>query len=160
MYQKHRFLFRFLLALLLFGFNGMLRRHADPQQKSQGRGRYGEFPVANAVGHRYGVSSAAVQGRSRHVRHRHQLALDTAAGYCQYRLWVLVLLLRALGALPVQTVAVCGYLEPLSAVIFSALLLHERLTAPQLLGAALIIGGALFAECVHPKHKTVKKVTA
>ena len=66
----------------------------------------------------------------------------------------------ALGALPVQTVAVCGYLEPLSAVIFSALLLHERLTAPQLLGAALIIGGALFAECVHPKHKTVKKVTA
>ena len=66
----------------------------------------------------------------------------------------------ALGALPVQTVAVCGYLEPLSAVIFSALLLHERLTAPQLLGAALIIGGALFTECVHPKPKTVKKETA
>ena len=66
----------------------------------------------------------------------------------------------ALGALPVQTVAVCGYLEPLSAVIFSALLLHERLTAPQLIGAALIIGGALFAECVHPKQTISKKRTA
>lgn len=66
----------------------------------------------------------------------------------------------ALGALPVQTVAVCGYLEPLSAVIFSALLLHERLTAPQLIGAALIIGGALFAECVHPKREACQKRTA
>ena len=66
----------------------------------------------------------------------------------------------ALGALPVQTVAVCGYLEPLSAVIFSALLLHERLTAPQLFGAALIIGGALFAECVHPKREACQKRTA
>ena len=59
----------------------------------------------------------------------------------------------ALGSLSVQTVAVCGYLEPLSAVIFSALLLHERLTPPQLIGACLIIGGALFAECIHPRHK-------
>ena len=59
----------------------------------------------------------------------------------------------ALGALPVQTVAVCGYLEPLSAVIFSALLLHERLTPLQITGACLIIGGALFAECVHPHRK-------
>lgn len=62
----------------------------------------------------------------------------------------------ALGALPVQTVAVCGYLEPLSAVIFSALLLHERLTPLQIIGACLIIGGALFAECVHPRRKAVK----
>ena len=59
----------------------------------------------------------------------------------------------ALGALPVQTVAVCGYLEPLSAVIFSALLLHERLTPLQITGACLIIGGALFAECVHPRRR-------
>ena len=55
----------------------------------------------------------------------------------------------AIGSLPVQTVAVCGYLEPLSAVIFSELLLHERLTPPQIVGACLIIGGALFTECVH-----------
>ena len=65
----------------------------------------------------------------------------------------------AIGFLSVQTVAVCGYLEPLSAVIFSALLLHERLTPPQIIGAALIIGGALFTECVHP-HRGIAKAAA
>ena len=64
----------------------------------------------------------------------------------------------SIGSLAVQTVAVCGYLEPLSAVIFSALLLHERLTPPQIVGACLIIGGALFAECVHPRWKAKKAV--
>ncbi len=53
----------------------------------------------------------------------------------------------SIGALPVQTVAVCGYLEPLSAVLLSALLLGETLSPWQVAGAALIIGGALFAEC-------------
>ena len=48
--------------------------------------------------------------------------------------------------LPIQTVAVCGYLEPLAAVILSAVLLGEQMTALQILGAALIIGGALFCE--------------
>lgn len=49
----------------------------------------------------------------------------------------------SIGALPVQTVAICGYLEPLSAVGFSVLLLHEALSPAQALGAALIIGGAV-----------------
>ena len=49
----------------------------------------------------------------------------------------------SIGALPVQTVAICGYLEPLSAVVFSVLLLNESMTLLQILGAALIIGGAL-----------------
>lgn len=53
----------------------------------------------------------------------------------------------SIGALPVQTVAVCGYLEPLSAVVYSAVFLHERMLPLQMLGAALIIGGALFGEC-------------
>lgn len=48
--------------------------------------------------------------------------------------------------LPAQTVAVCSYLDPLSALIFSALFLRERMTAVQLLGAACILGGAAFAE--------------
>ena len=54
----------------------------------------------------------------------------------------------SIGRLPVQTVAVCGYLEPLSALMFSAIFLHERLTAVQLLGAFLIIGGAAFYSVV------------
>ena len=45
-----------------------------------------------------------------------------------------------------QRVAVFGYLEPLSAVIFSAILLGERLGPLKIAGACCIIGGAIFAE--------------
>lgn len=52
----------------------------------------------------------------------------------------------AIGDLPVQTVAVGGYLEPLSALFFSAAFLGESLSLVQLIGAALILGGAAFGE--------------
>ena len=48
--------------------------------------------------------------------------------------------------LPAQSVAILGYLEPLSALIFSAAILQERLTLVQIVGAALILGGAAFGE--------------
>lgn len=54
----------------------------------------------------------------------------------------------SIGALPVQTVAICGYLEPLSAVLFSVLLLNESMTLLQILGAGLIIGGAVLDTAV------------
>ena len=57
-----------------------------------------------------------------------------------------LLYFSAVAKLPVQTVAVVGYLEPLSAVVFSAVLLGEAITPVRLMGAALIIGGALFCE--------------
>ena len=50
----------------------------------------------------------------------------------------------SIGKLPVQTVAVCGYLEPLSALIFSAVFLMEKLELIQIAGAVLILGGAAF----------------
>ena len=53
----------------------------------------------------------------------------------------------AIGRLPVQTVAICGYLEPLSAVLFSVLFLREAMGPLQVLGAGLILGGAMFGEC-------------
>lgn len=49
--------------------------------------------------------------------------------------------------LPVQTVAVCGYLEPLSAVVFSVMILGEVMSLPQIIGAVMIICGAIFVEC-------------
>ena len=52
----------------------------------------------------------------------------------------------SMGELPVTRVAVCGYLEPLSAVVLSALLLGEAMTAANVLGACLILGGALYSE--------------
>ena len=54
-----------------------------------------------------------------------------------------------------QTVAIYGYLEPLSALVFSALVLHERLTSIQLLGAVLILGGTIFSESF--QHKSISK---
>jgi len=59
----------------------------------------------------------------------------------------------SIGKLPVQTVAVCGYLEPLSAVIFSSLLLDEQFTMLQFIGAVLIIGGAMCGELIKEKTK-------
>lgn len=58
-----------------------------------------------------------------------------------------------LSKLPVQSVAVLGYLEPLSAVIFSAVLLSETMSLTQIIGAVLIICGAMFGELVKPKFK-------
>jgi len=52
----------------------------------------------------------------------------------------------SIGHLPVQTVAIFGYLEPLSALLFSAALLGEKLSWLQLGGAALILGGAAYGE--------------
>lgn len=52
----------------------------------------------------------------------------------------------SIGDLPVQTVSVLGYLEPLSALFFSALLLGESLGTLQTIGAVLILGGAAFGE--------------
>lgn len=52
----------------------------------------------------------------------------------------------AIGRLPVQTVAVCGYLEPLSAVLLSVCFLKETLLPAQIAGAVLILGGAAFGE--------------
>lgn len=61
----------------------------------------------------------------------------------------------AVDALPVQTVAICGYLEPLSAVVFSVIFLSEKMSGIQILGAVLILGGAAFGELYnHRKIKT------
>jgi len=53
----------------------------------------------------------------------------------------------SLNELPVRTVSVTGYLEPLTAVVLSALLLHEAFGLVEATGAALILGGACIMEC-------------
>jgi drug/metabolite transporter (DMT)-like permease len=58
----------------------------------------------------------------------------------------------SIGALPVQTVAIFGYLEPLSALFFSAAFLGESLRFLQLVGAVLILGGAAFGELFRQKQ--------
>ena len=48
--------------------------------------------------------------------------------------------------LPAQSVAFCSYIDPVSALIFAAVFLGERMSLPQILGAILIIGSAAFGE--------------
>lgn len=45
-----------------------------------------------------------------------------------------------------QSVALISYLDSVSALLFSALLLHEVMTPVQVIGAVLIIGGAMLGE--------------
>lgn len=62
-----------------------------------------------------------------------------------------LLYISSMSELPGQTVALCSYIDPASALIFSAIFLHEHLTVLQLLGAVLILGGSAFGELYRKK---------
>ena len=57
-----------------------------------------------------------------------------------------LLYFSGLQKLPAQSAALISYVDPVSALVFSALFLHETMTPVQILGAVLIIGGAVFGE--------------
>ena len=59
----------------------------------------------------------------------------------------------SISKLPVQTIAVCGYLEALSAVVLSIIVLREAMLAIQVLGGILIISGAIFGEWISSTEK-------
>lgn len=52
----------------------------------------------------------------------------------------------AIHVLPSQTVAVLSYIDPIVAVLLSALLLQQPLTGLQILGAVLLLGGTFISE--------------
>ncbi len=54
----------------------------------------------------------------------------------------------SISKLPAQSVAVCDYLEPLSALILSAVVLGETLGGFQIAGAVLVFAGAIGSELV------------
>ncbi len=54
----------------------------------------------------------------------------------------------SISKLPAQSVAVCDYLEPLSALILSAVVLGETLGGFQIVGAVLVFAGAIGSELV------------
>ncbi len=56
-----------------------------------------------------------------------------------------------MNGLPAQSVAVLSYIDPVSALILSALILHEHMTVLGTIGAVLIIGAALISEMKMPK---------
>ncbi len=57
-----------------------------------------------------------------------------------------VLYFGSMDGLKAQSVAIFSYIDPVSALLFSALLLGERLSAAGMIGAALIIGSAVISE--------------
>ncbi len=69
--------------------------------------------------------------------------VHTGVAYCFY--------FRGMGSLPVQTIAILGYLEPVVSVLCSVLFLHEPMRLAGWIGAALIIGAAVVSESMKPK---------
>ena len=63
---------------------------------------------------------------------------------------VYILFFGSMSGLKAQTISVLSYIDPITAMIVSALLLKEGLSVLALLGAALIIGSSLVAENDHP----------
>ena len=54
----------------------------------------------------------------------------------------------SISELPIQTVAICGYIDPMSALIFSSIFLKEKLSLIQIVGAIFIFSGVLFTELI------------
>ncbi len=71
--------------------------------------------------------------------------VHTGLAYCLY--------FSGMAKLPVQTVAILGYLEPVVSVLCSAVFLREPLGVPGWIGAVLIIGAAVASETI-PDAKT------
>ena len=59
----------------------------------------------------------------------------------------------SIGKLPVQSVAICGCIELLSAVVFSMIFLSEVMLLPQVIGGILIIGGTVVSELRRTEKK-------
>lgn len=53
--------------------------------------------------------------------------------------------------LPISTVAICSYLDPVSAVILSAIILGETLSIIQIIGVVCVLGGAAFSQLYKQK---------
>ena len=64
--------------------------------------------------------------------------LHTGVAYAMY--------FGSVGKLPTQTVALLSYIDPILAIIFSALILGEPMGIPEVLGSVMILGAAYISE--------------
>ena len=58
--------------------------------------------------------------------------------------------------LPGQTIAMLSYIDPVSALLFCAIFLNERLSLLQILGTLLILGGTAFSQLYPSKQYNIK----
>ena len=61
-----------------------------------------------------------------------------------------VLYFGSMDGLRVQSVAILSYIDPVSALLFSAILLQEPLSLLNIVGAVMIIGSAVVSELEMP----------
>lgn len=71
----------------------------------------------------------------------------TGIAYCLY--------FSAMKELKAQSIAILGYLDPVSSVVFSIFLLKEPFSIYQLIGGVIILASAIIAE-KNPKPKTIE----
>ena len=71
--------------------------------------------------------------------------LHTGLAYCFY--------FHGLAVLPIQTIAILGYLEPVVSVLCSAVFLGEALGLPGWISAVLILGAAVVSELIPPRKE-------
>lgn len=85
-------------------------------------------------------------------QHGHSLSLDVRSVLLLLVLGIVhtglayIFYFTAMGSIPVQSVAILGYLEPVVAVLTSALVLREPITLIGIAGAALVLGAAVYSE--------------
>lgn len=123
----------FLYAVLIV-FNKQITRTSGMQTAAV------ELNVAFAVVLMYALSTAGIP----HITLR-DLPYIVVIGFVNTGVAYL-LYFSGLQKLSGQSVALISYLDPVSALLFSALLLHEVMTSAQAIGAVLIIGGAMLGE--------------
>lgn len=70
-----------------------------------------------------------------------------------------LLYFSAMQKLPGQTIALFSYIDPITAILLSSLLLSEVMSPLQILGALLILGSTLVSELSRPKKKIENAVT-
>lgn len=54
--------------------------------------------------------------------------------------------------LKAQTIAILSYIDPISALLFSAIILNESLSTAGLVGAVMILGAAIVSELERKKQ--------
>lgn len=66
---------------------------------------------------------------------------------------VTYLYFSSISELPVQSVAVCSYIEPLTAVVLARFILNEYMNGLQIIGAIMIVLGALWSEYMGHRYR-------
>lgn len=134
---------RYLVSLLLYGTNGVVAHFLQLSSM--------QIVLLRTSFDWLVLTLALLLGqKTRQSAQRQDVLFVLLSGVCSTGLGS-HLYFSSIPRLPVREVSVLGYVEPLSALVFSAVLLGERLLPAQLLGAGLILGGTLVMELFRAK---------